>query len=142
MNAIGLTWVDAIYKHCVRSWFYQWYQWYTDVVQGSSYGTIGNTIGANGNANGTIGSGTIGKPMVPLAINGTIGKISTGTIGRTPNRHIDLLSTILLNLLFSFFRLGFIELCPGICCHGLKFNPPRSKNEGFLMGTVNYLSVP
>ena len=53
------------------SWFYQWYQWYTDVVQGSTNGTIGNTIGTYGNANGTIGSpngtiGTIGKPMVPL----------------------------------------------------------------------------
>ena len=50
-----------------------------------------NTIGTNGNANGTIGStngtiGTIGKPMVLLATNGTIGKITNGTIGRTPNR--------------------------------------------------------
>ena len=61
----------------------QWYQWYTDIVQGSTNATIGNTIGtngnANGNANGTIGTpnGTIGtlngttdtngKPMVPLA---------------------------------------------------------------------------
>ena len=70
------------------------------VVQGSTNGTIGNTIGTNGNANGTIGSpngtigkpmvpiGTIGKPMVPLATNGTIGKISNGTIWRTPNRPI------------------------------------------------------
>ena len=73
-------------SHCVCSWFYQWYQWYTDVVQGSTNGTIGT----NGNANGTIGSpnGTIGKPMVPLATNGTIGKISNGTIWRTPNRPI------------------------------------------------------
>ena len=57
-------------------------------VQGSTNGTIGNTIGTNGNANGTIGSpnGTIGKPMVPMATNGTIGKITNGTIGRTPNR--------------------------------------------------------
>ena len=68
--------------------FYQWYQWYTNIVQGSTNGTIGNTIGTNGNANGSIGSpnGTIGKPMVPLATNannGTPGKISNGTIGRT-----------------------------------------------------------
>ena len=72
------------------SWFFQWYQWYTDVVQGSTNGTIGNTIGTNGNANGTIGSpnGTIGKPMVPLATIVTIGKISNGTIGITPNRPI------------------------------------------------------
>ena len=35
--------------------FYQWYQWYTNIVQGSTNGTIGNTIGTNGNANGTIG---------------------------------------------------------------------------------------
>ena len=45
------------------------------------------------NANGTINSpngtvGTIGKPMVPLATNGTIGKITIGTIGRAPNRAI------------------------------------------------------
>ena len=56
-------------------------------------GTIGFTIGANGNANGIIGSpngtiDTIGKPMVPLATNDTIGKITNDTIGRTPNRAI------------------------------------------------------
>ena len=73
------------------SWFFQWHQWYTDVVQGSTNGTIGNTICTNGYASGTIGSsngtiGTIGKPMVPFATNGTFGKISNGTIGRTPNR--------------------------------------------------------
>ena len=50
----------------------QWYQWYTNIVQGFTNGTIGNTICTYGNANGTIGSpsgtiGTIGKPMVPLA---------------------------------------------------------------------------
>ena len=68
--------------------FYQWYQWYTNFVQGSTNGTIGFTIGTNGNANGTIGApnGTIGKPMLPLATNGTTGKITNGTIGRTPNR--------------------------------------------------------
>ena len=43
--------------------------------------------------NGTIGSpnvtiGTVGKPMIPLATNGTISKISNGTIGRTPNSPI------------------------------------------------------
>ena len=68
------------------SGFYQWYQWYTNIVQGSTNGTIGT----NGNVNGTICSpngtnGTVGKPMVPLATNGTIGKITIGTIGRTPN---------------------------------------------------------
>ena len=71
--------------------FYQWYQWYTNILQGSTNGTIGNTICTNGDANVTIASpngtiGTIGKPMVPLATNGTIGKITNGTIGRTPNR--------------------------------------------------------
>ena len=66
-----LPMVPMIYQY--RSRFYQWYHC--------------NTIGANGNANGTIGSpsGTIGRPMVPLA---TIGKITNGTIGRTPNRAI------------------------------------------------------
>ena len=49
----------------------QWYQWYTNIVQGFTNGTIGNAICTNGNANGTIGSpsgtiGTIGKPMVTL----------------------------------------------------------------------------
>ena len=71
----------------------QWYQWYTNIVQRFTNGTIGNTVCTKGNANGTIGSsngkiGTIGKPMVPLATNGTIGKITNGTIGRTPNRAI------------------------------------------------------
>ena len=68
----------------MRSWFYQWYQGYTNIVQGS-------TIGTNGNANGTIGSPngiicTLDKPMVPLATDGTIGKFTNGTIERTPNR--------------------------------------------------------
>ena len=48
----------------------QWYQWYTNIVQGFTNGTIGNTISTNGNANGTIGSpsGTtvVKLPMVPL----------------------------------------------------------------------------
>ena len=81
-----------MYKHCVCSRFYQWYQWYTNIVQGSTNGTIGT----NGNANGTIGSpnGTIGMPMVPLATNGTIGKITNGTIGRTPNRATDYISLV------------------------------------------------
>ena len=34
--------------YSVRSWFFQWYQWYTDIIQGSTNGTIGNTIGTNG----------------------------------------------------------------------------------------------
>ena len=50
-------------------------------VQGS---TTGNANGTTGSPNGTIG--TIGKPMVPLALpldtNGTIGKITNGTIGK------------------------------------------------------------
>ena len=65
----------------------RFYQWYTNIVQGST----NCTIGTNGNANGTIGSpngaiGTIGEPMVPFASNCTIGKITNGTIGKTPNR--------------------------------------------------------
>ena len=90
----------------------QWYQWYTNIVQGFTNSTNGNAICTNGNANGTmfissqcsiiknysvlfcsIGSPngkigancTIGKPMVPLATNGTIGKITNDTIGGTPN---------------------------------------------------------
>ena len=63
----------------MRSGFYQWYKWYTNIVQSSTNGTIGNTIGTNGNANGTIGSpsgttGVVGKPTVPLATNCTIEK--------------------------------------------------------------------
>ena len=96
LNTIQDTFIRPILL-CMYLRFYQWYQWYTNIVQGSTNGTIGNTngtigntIGTNGNANGTIGplSGTIGtngKPMVPLATNGTIGKIPNGTIGRTPN---------------------------------------------------------
>ena len=83
-------------KHIVRAFgVSQWYQWYANIVQGFTNGTIGNTICTNGNANGTIGSpngtiGTIGKPMVPLATNGTIGKITNGTIGRNPERSHNL----------------------------------------------------
>ena len=52
----------------MRSGFYKWYQWFTNIVQGSTKGTIGKTIG---NAKGTTDSpngaiGTIGKPMMPL----------------------------------------------------------------------------
>ena len=66
----------------------QWFQWYTNIVQGFTNGTIGNNICTNGNANGTIGSpngtiGTIGKPIVPLATNGTIGEITNGTLGES-----------------------------------------------------------
>ena len=39
----------------------------------------------------------IGKPVVPLATNGTIGKVSNGTIGRTPNR-----PTVSLNTCISY----------------------------------------
>ena len=31
----------------VCSWFYHWYLWYTIIVQVSTNGTIGNTIGTN-----------------------------------------------------------------------------------------------
>ena len=47
----------------------QWYQWYTNIVQGFTNGTIGNTVCTNGNANGTIGSSNgklVKLPMVPL----------------------------------------------------------------------------
>ena len=37
----------AKFIQCVRPWFYQWYKWY-NIVQGSTNGTIGNTIGTNG----------------------------------------------------------------------------------------------
>ena len=58
---------------------------------GTTNGTIGTDVSTNGNigTNGTIGSRETFRvlvlPMVPLATNGTIGKISNGTIGRTPN---------------------------------------------------------
>ena len=77
-------WYVTAYLLCVCSWFYQWYQWYTNIVQGYTIGTNGNASGTICSPNGTVG--TIGKPMVPLATNGTIGKITNGTIGRTPNR--------------------------------------------------------
>ena len=43
------------------------------------FSTLVKMIGKNSN-------GTIGKPVVPLATNGTVGNITNGTIGRTPNR--------------------------------------------------------
>ena len=64
----------------------------TNVSTNSTIGTNGTTIGTNGTTIGT--NGTIGYqerfrvlwlPMVPLATNGTIGKISNVTIGRIPN---------------------------------------------------------
>ena len=51
--------VPMVYQY--RPSFYQWY--------------LGNTIGTNDNANGVIGSP-----------NGTIGKMTNGTIGRTPKK--------------------------------------------------------
>ena len=66
----------------------QWYQWYTNIVQGFTNGTIGNTICTNGNAYGTIGSpngtiGTIGKPMVSLVSQSYHWLPHDGTIGKT-----------------------------------------------------------
>ena len=68
---------------------------------GLTNGTIGTTngnTGTNVSTNGNIGTNvTIGcrktfwvlwLTMVPLATNGTIGKISNGTIGRIPNARI------------------------------------------------------
>ena len=60
--------------YCVCSGFYQCYQWYTNIVQGSTNGTIGKIIGTKGNANGTTDSSK--------ATNGIIGKITNGTIGK------------------------------------------------------------
>ena len=39
---------EFLSSYCLRSWFYQWYQWYTNIVHGSTNSTIGNTIGTNG----------------------------------------------------------------------------------------------
>ena len=72
-------------EYSVCSRFYQWYQWHTNIIQGSTNGTIGKIIGTNGNANGTNGKPMVPftvKPMLPLASNGTIGIITNGTIGK------------------------------------------------------------
>ena len=87
---------------------YQWYHWeipnsHSADTIGLTNGTIGTTdgtIGTNVYTNGNIGTnGTIGcqetfrvlwLPMVPLATNGTIGKISNDAIGRIPNARIVL----------------------------------------------------
>ena len=93
------------------SGFCQWYQWYTTIVQGSTNGNIGKTIGTNGNANGTNG-----KPMVPLLSqgNGTVSKITNGTVGKPRTEplfrcfdfiiNITALSLLLMNL-FEFLIL-------------------------------------
>ena len=63
----------------------------TNGTIGTTNGTIGTIVSTNGNigTNGTIGSRETFRvlvlPMVPLATNGTIGKIPNGTIGRIPN---------------------------------------------------------
>ena len=70
---INITWwtLGMLVTFYARVGVSQWYQWYTNIVQGFTNGTIGNTIFTNGNAIGTIGSpngtiGTNGKPMLPL----------------------------------------------------------------------------
>ena len=61
----------------------------TNGTIGTTNGTIGTNVSTNGNigTNGTIGCRktfrVLWLPMVPLATNGTIGKISNGTIGST-----------------------------------------------------------
>ena len=70
-----LPMVPMVYQYCSR--FYQWYH---------TNGTICNTTGTNGNANGTFGSphgtiGNIGKPIIPLAANGTIRKNTMVSLG-------------------------------------------------------------
>ena len=58
-------------------------------------GTIDTNVSTNGSTdtNGAIGYRetfrALWLPMGPLAANGTIGKISTGTIGRILNARID-----------------------------------------------------
>ena len=86
------------------------YSLYTTVdTIGLTNGTIGTTNGTNVFTNGIIGTnGTIGcretfmvlwLPMVPLATNGTIGKISNGTIGRIPNAcTVSVSQAIVLNV--------------------------------------------
>ena len=63
----------------------------TNGTIGTTNGTIGTNVSTNGNiiTNDIIGYRetfrVLWLPMVPLASNGTIGKISNGTIGRIPN---------------------------------------------------------
>ena len=64
---------------------------FTNGTNGTTNGTIGTNVSTNGNigTNGTIGYRerfrVLWLRMVPLATNGTIGKISNVTIGRIPN---------------------------------------------------------
>ena len=63
----------------------------TNGTIGTTNDTIGTNVSTNGNidTNGTIGYRETFRvlclPIVPLATNGTIGKIPNGTIGRIPN---------------------------------------------------------
>ena len=38
----------SLISQCVHSMFYHLFQWYTNKIQGVSYGAIGNTIGVFG----------------------------------------------------------------------------------------------
>ena len=77
----------------------------TNGTIGTTNGTIGTNVSTNGNicTSGTIGYRetfrVLWLPMVPLATNYTIGKISNGTIGRIPNaRYISLLFRLVVRL--------------------------------------------
>ena len=82
----------------------QWYHWENKLrdvhydqcvsqnmacVHGSTNGTNGIPISFKVLSMVPSPNGTIGKPMVPLATKGTIGKIPNGSIGRTPNKPMD-----------------------------------------------------
>ena len=79
-------------------------------------GTNGTNVSTNGNigTNGTIGCREtfrlLGLPMVRLATNGSIGKISNGNIGRIPNARSDRVSPSVFRCTFTSTETGPIPL--------------------------------
>ena len=111
----------------------------TNGTIGTTNGTIGTNVSTNGN-NGTIGYRetfrVLWLPMVPLATNGTIGKISNGTIGRIPNART----------VWEFVELyGFVNLLSptGIAQACINLSPFTNRNsevhEGILAQLARYM---
>ena len=110
--------VANITDNCVRSGFPNGTNGIPISFKVFTNGTIGNTICINGNANGTVGS--------PNGTIGTIGKITNGTNGRTPNGAN-------LQWLCSGFPNGTI----GNFINGTNGNARASGTIGITIGTTN-----
>ena len=99
----------------------------TNGTIGTTNGTIGTNVSTNGNicTNGTIGYRetfrVLWLPMVPLATNGTIGKISSGTMGRIPERTHDMRAFGILPMVPLVIFANIILIKTVLICEVYKF---------------------